>query len=133
MMIGLVLGILAYRSAYAAVFDFRYNHIPLPPFVTKDQYALYADRHQDTRATLEGDHAVQDEPYWSWWKQHEANNEEKEEEMAWLRSIRSTRVTGREQESKNETRMRKLCQESLQLRAQADEQMATNVSTTTSA
>lgn len=29
--IGLSLGTLSYRSQYAAVLDFRYNHVPLPP------------------------------------------------------------------------------------------------------
>lgn len=38
MIIGLVLGVLAYRSTYSAILDFRYNHIPLLPATLKIQH-----------------------------------------------------------------------------------------------
>ncbi len=44
------------------------------------------------KQVVEGDELI----VWSWWKQSGAKDEEKEKEMAWLRSIKSLQVTGRE-------------------------------------
>jgi hypothetical protein len=101
MIIGLILGMLAYRSAYAAVFDFRCNHVPLPPFATKTQFSRTPHDRGDLTAKIEGQVVEDDElVVWSWWKQSGTKNEEKEKEMAWLRSIGPVRLTGRELGSK---------------------------------
>jgi diacylglycerol diphosphate phosphatase/phosphatidate phosphatase len=107
MIIGLVLGILAFRSAYASVFNFRYNHIPLPPFATKTQFSHSTHGHRDLHAILGEKGVIDDDELvvWSWWKQSGATNEEKQKELAWLRSIRSARVTGQELASKVEPRI----------------------------
>jgi diacylglycerol diphosphate phosphatase / phosphatidate phosphatase len=90
MIIGLVLGTLAYRSAYAAIFDFRYNHVPLPPFAIKVQYLQYPDRRQDKQARLEEEIGADDEELFfrSWWKQFGAKTEEKGVEMPFLQIIK---------------------------------------------
>lgn len=117
MVIGLVIGMLAYRSAYAAVFDFRYNHIPLPPFAIKTQYSRFGTgcRHKNLESeeyqSAEDDELV----FWTWWKHSGSNIEGKEKEMAWLRSIRSVRVTGRELGLKIKPRMRKCSQDAMVL------------------
>jgi diacylglycerol diphosphate phosphatase/phosphatidate phosphatase len=122
MMIGLVIGTLAYRSAYAAVFDFRYNHIPLPPIAFKTQYSRYETDHQDIKLGSEEPQSAEDDKlvFWSWWKHSGSKIEEKEKEMAWLRSIRSVRVTGRELGSKTKPRMRGCSQDATLLGAQRD-------------
>lgn len=102
MIIGLVLGTLAFRSAYAAVFDFRCNHIPLPPFATKTQLSRFPHGRRNEAARLEEKRNVEDDELvvWSWWKQSGATNEEKDKGVARLRSIRSVRVAGLELRSK---------------------------------
>jgi diacylglycerol diphosphate phosphatase/phosphatidate phosphatase len=123
MIIGLVLGMLAYRSAYAAVFDFRYNHIPLPPLAIKTQYSRSETGGREICATLEEGQAAEDDElvFWSWWKQSGSKIEEKEKEIAWLRSIRSLQVTGRELDSKAKPRMRNCTEGQMLLRAQGDQ------------
>ncbi|TVY82623.1 Lipid phosphate phosphatase [Lachnellula suecica] len=54
--IGLSLGILTYRSRYTAVFDFRYNHIPLPPHALNagiSNTLLYATKAVESRGSEE--------------------------------------------------------------------------------
>jgi hypothetical protein len=97
MIIGLVLGTLSYRSAYAAIFDFRYNHIPLPPFAIRTQFSYDQDPRFDdtgkfTERMAEDDHLMM----WSWWKHTEIQNKERGKEISWLRSIRSVETTERE-------------------------------------
>jgi diacylglycerol diphosphate phosphatase / phosphatidate phosphatase len=113
MVIGLALGVLAYRSTYAAVFDFRYNHIPLPPYAFKTQYSRSSRDCQTVLGKLKERQAAGDDElvFWSWWKQSGVNVEGKEKEMAWLRSIRSVRVTGRELGSNIAPKMRKCSEE----------------------
>ena len=124
MIIGLVIGMLTYRSAYAAVFDFRYNHIPLPPFAFKTQYSRAETSCRDLHLGSEEHQSAEDDElvFWSWWKYSGSKIEEKEREMAWLRSIRSVRVTGRELGSKIKPRMRKCSQDAMPLGAQGDEE-----------
>jgi hypothetical protein len=97
MIIGLVLGTLSYRSAYAAIFDFRYNHIPLPPFAMRTQFSYNQDPHFDDTGNLidevaEDDHLMA----WSWWKHSGIQDKVREKEISWLRSIRSVKTTERE-------------------------------------
>jgi hypothetical protein len=68
MMIGLVIGMLAYRSAYAAVFDFRYNHIPLPPIAFKTQYSRFGTGCRDINLESEKHQSAKDDElvFWSW-------------------------------------------------------------------
>jgi len=74
MLIGLFFGALGYRSAYAAVFDFRYNHIPLPPFGSRTRftYTINASTSDTTvgeainlgeGGTVGSEHLVM----WRWW------------------------------------------------------------------
>ena len=81
MIMGLFLGMLAFRSAYAAVFDFRYNHIPLLPFAIKAQYPHYDNCCQAPQAILEGEQGGEDKElvFWSWFKQSGTKIEEKKE------------------------------------------------------
>jgi hypothetical protein len=53
--------------------------------------------------------------FWTWWKHSGSNIEGKEKEMAWLRSIRSVRVTGRELGLEIKPRMRKCSQDAMVL------------------
>ncbi len=97
MIIGLVFGALAYRSAYAAVFDFRYNHIPLPPFGAKTQFLYTIDPPQLATGSLrersaEDDHLV----VWNWWKFSRFKDEERDRRLSWLRGIRGTGISGAE-------------------------------------
>ncbi len=39
MIIGLFCGVLAYRTSYAAILNFRFNHIPLPPFALHQRFS----------------------------------------------------------------------------------------------
>jgi hypothetical protein len=94
MIIGLVLGTLSYRSAYAAIFNFRYNHIPLPPFAIRTQFSYDQDPRFDdngnfTERIAEDDHLMM----WSWWKHTEIQDKERGKEISWLRSIRSVKTT----------------------------------------
>jgi hypothetical protein len=97
MIIGLVLGTLSYRLAYAAIFDFRYNHIPLPPFAIRTQFSYGQDPRFDdignfTEGIAEDDYLMM----WKWWKHTGIQDKEREKEISWLRSIRSVRTTERE-------------------------------------
>ena len=97
MIIGLALGTLSYRSAYAAIFDFRYNHIPLPPFAIRTQFSYDQDSRFDDAGNLieevaEDDYLIA----WSWWKRSGIQDKEREKEISWLRSIRSVKTTERE-------------------------------------
>lgn len=97
MIIGLILGVLAYRSVYAAAFDFRYNHIPLPPFSLRSRFSYSLKDPYIASGTLqEGGVAEHDRlVVWTWWKQIGAP-EDQERELAWLRSLRSLKITGQE-------------------------------------
>ena len=74
-MIGLCLGILSYRSSYAAIFDFRNNHIPLPPHAENTQF--FYDRCIKIRANervlpeINGGLSLLT---WSWWRQSATNS-----------------------------------------------------------
>lgn len=95
MVLGLVIGTVSYRSVYAAVFDSRYNHIPLPPFAAKTRFLYFKDGRQnladvpDEYETQEVDKLV----VWSWWKL-EPNEQDRVKESFWLKNIRSTKATG---------------------------------------
>jgi diacylglycerol diphosphate phosphatase/phosphatidate phosphatase len=122
MLVGLVLGMLAYRSAYTAVFDFRYNHIPLPPFAIKTQFSRSETGCREMYAALEEDQAAEDDElvFWSGWKQSISETEGKEKEIAWLQSFKSLRATGRELDSKAKPRVRNCTEVQMLLRAQGD-------------
>jgi diacylglycerol diphosphate phosphatase/phosphatidate phosphatase len=94
---------ISYRSVYAAIFDFRFNHIPLPPFDTQTQFSYFNNvPHLVSRSLSD---CVLDEDdnlvVWSWWKQSGASDQDQKKDIAWLRSIRSMRETGREMGHEN--------------------------------
>ena len=115
MIIGIVLGTLAYRSAYAAVFDFRHNHIPLPPSAIKAHYSHCVGCRKGKQARFEGDQGAEDDAldFWSWWKHTCMKIEEKKGDMTWLQSIKSVQVTGRDLESETNSRLRKYSREAM--------------------
>lgn len=93
MLIGLVFGVLGYRSAYAAVFDFRYNHIPLPPFGARIRfsYAIDTPRHRRTNFSrlAEGDTIIEEHSVmWSWWTNPGENTQDQERGLSWLRNVK---------------------------------------------
>ena len=98
MIIGLAIGILAYRSAYAAVFDYRYNHIPLPPFAIRTRFSYNIGAASVANGDLSNTVVGEDDELvvWSWWKQSGYDNLAKDKEASWLKSLRSARVTGKE-------------------------------------
>ncbi|KAH9213380.1 phosphatidic acid phosphatase type 2/haloperoxidase [Leptodontidium sp. 2 PMI_412] len=92
MVIGIVVGTLGYRSAYAAAFDFRYNHIPLPPFGARTRF-IYGINSDDVHATsITGGYiSVEEHPMmWSWWTRSGASTQEQDRENSWLKSMGCT-------------------------------------------
>jgi diacylglycerol diphosphate phosphatase/phosphatidate phosphatase len=96
MIIGLSLGIAAYRSSYAAIFDFRYNHIPLPPFAARIRFS-YNREPINEQEQIEGPQPEVDQlVVWSWWTQSGPREAEREREVLWFRNIRNASATGSE-------------------------------------
>lgn len=90
--LGLVIGTLSYRSVYAALFDARYNHIPLPPFSAKTRFSYWkVGCGASADETKESEKEVDKLVVWGWWKSG-ASERSKEEEAAWLQNIRSMRM-----------------------------------------
>lgn len=89
MVIGSTLAFLVYRSAYASVFDFRYNHIPLPPFGARSQfsYTLGVAR-IDQGLMADSDRLV----FWNWWKPTDMRYRDEADELSWLRNTRGGRA-----------------------------------------
>ncbi|KAG4429791.1 hypothetical protein IFR05_014727 [Cadophora sp. M221] len=89
MVIGIVVGTLGYRSAYAAAFDFRYNHIPLPPFGARTRFAYGINsRNVSTAGITGGDISVEEHPVmWSWWTRSGASIQEQDRGYSWLKSM----------------------------------------------
>ena len=85
MVIGIVVGALGYRSSYAAVFDFRYNHIPLPPFGARTRFEYGADAPSARSInTAGGDSSEEIHPVmWSWWTKSGAGVLEQERTFSW--------------------------------------------------
>ena len=135
MLIGLVVGMLAYRSSYAAVFNFRYNHIPLLPYAVKTQQWRYTKCHYETDVKIYGHQATEGDEagFRDWRKMSEAKTEEREEGLAWLKSIKSMRRAGPELESETTPRMRKHNREAMMLTEQSGREEITNIYTTTAA
>jgi hypothetical protein len=86
------MGTLSYRTSYAAILDFRYNHIPLPPFGSKIRfsYRLGAQPGEDgmTEVKTEEDNML----VWKWWgkwKHPRSYAWDTGKEVLWLRSLRS--------------------------------------------
>lgn len=95
MALGLVIGTISYRSVYAAVFDSRYNHIPLPPFAAKTRF-LYRKDEKKRLVDRSDEHEEQEVDrlvVWSWWKLG-PNEQNRVKEEFWLQNIRTTRATG---------------------------------------
>ncbi|CAL3972574.1 unnamed protein product [Diplocarpon coronariae] len=69
MLLGLISGVLGYRSTYAAIFDSRYNHIPLPPFGARISAAAY--------------HPVM----WNLWAQSSTTAQAQKMRLSWLRNM----------------------------------------------
>lgn len=90
MAIGIVVGALGYRSSYAAVFDFRYNHIPLPPFGARIRfrYGLEVPSFRSNTVTC-GDISDKAHPVmWSWWTKSGAGVLEQERASSWQKIVR---------------------------------------------
>lgn len=89
MVIGIAVGILGYRSAYAAVVDFRYNHIPLPPFGARSQFAYGKDTHMASDIGSPGGDSSGDEHpvMWSWWTRSGATIQEQGRRLSWQKSM----------------------------------------------
>jgi len=90
------MGTLAYRSAYASVFDTRYNHIPLLPLSAKTWLSYSIDcgpKHVHPlagRYTAEVDKMV----VWNWWQRSEPSDIDSVKEMLWLQSLRRVNIRG---------------------------------------
>ncbi|KAL2071524.1 hypothetical protein VTL71DRAFT_12759 [Oculimacula yallundae] len=89
MLIGMVVGTLGYRSAYSAVFDSRYNHIPLPPFGARVRFAY--DQSPSVTSTVgitSGHISGEAHPVmWSWWVRSSASIQEQHYGLIWLKSM----------------------------------------------
>jgi len=94
MIIGLVLGALAYRTSYASMYDFRYNHIPLPPFRANIRFLYTEDSVFGSIPQVRMEKECDGLVVWKWWRLHGNRLREQEIEMAWVQSIHSLRVTG---------------------------------------
>ncbi|CZT41417.1 uncharacterized protein RSE6_01153 [Rhynchosporium secalis] len=89
MLIGMILGALGYRSAYAAVFDYRYNHIPLPPFGARVRF-VYSQNPGATNTVRNpgGDISGEVHPVmWSWWTRSGTSIQEQDCGLMWLKSM----------------------------------------------
>ena len=135
MFIGLIVGMLAYRSSYAAVFDFRYNHIPLLPYAINTQQSRYAQCHHENQVRVQKLQAMEGDEvgFRNWRKVSKAKCEEREEGLASLKSIKSIRRAGREADSETSPRMRKNSREAMMLTEQSSRKEVTNVYTTAAA
>jgi hypothetical protein len=104
MVIGLVIGTIAYRSHYAAIFDTRFNHIPLPPFAAKTRLSYLK---KGVRGHI-GDTGYHDKEeidklvVWSWWEAEPSEQNRVKEEF-WLQNIRTMQGAGGENGIKSET------------------------------
>lgn len=94
MLIGTVFGTLAFRTCYASIFDFRYNHIPLPPFATRTKFLYTKDSVFGATCQGIGSPECNELVLWKWWGLHGNRRDEREKEMAWFKSVASLRVTG---------------------------------------
>ncbi|KAH7419827.1 phosphatidic acid phosphatase type 2/haloperoxidase [Cadophora sp. MPI-SDFR-AT-0126] len=85
MVTGIAVGALGYRSSYAAVFDFRYNHIPLPPFGARARFEYGIDTSSvRSISTGGGDNSEETHPVmWSWWTRSGAGVLEQERALSW--------------------------------------------------
>jgi diacylglycerol diphosphate phosphatase / phosphatidate phosphatase len=96
MVLGIVIGALAYRSVYAALFDSCFNHIPLPPFSAKTRFSYSRDRKRELAdGTNQHDEEVDKLVVWRWWKSRPSEQSREKEEI-WLQNIRSMRAANHE-------------------------------------
>jgi hypothetical protein len=87
LILGLVIGTIAYRSVYAALFDSRFNHIPLPPFSAKTRFSYCrVGGRGSTDETKAHEEEVDKLVVWNWWKSG-SNDQSREKEGIWLRNI----------------------------------------------
>jgi hypothetical protein len=92
-LLGTAIGTISYRSVFAAVFDPRYNHIPLPLFAAKTQFS-YFRRERQSRIDVSDEHEEIDKlVVWGWWKSR-PSEEGRVKERFWLQNIHHTRATG---------------------------------------
>ena len=96
MILGLVIGAIAYRSVYAALLDARFNHIPLPPFSAKTQFSYCR---MGGGGSADETKEYEEEPaqlvVWNWWKSG-SNEQTRERQEMWLRNIRNMQPTDHE-------------------------------------
>ncbi len=96
MLLGILIALLVYRSAYASVFDFHYNHIPLPPFGARTRFTYSLNSPHLNAKTVNLDSEDDYLVVWNWWKQSGIRDRDEAKELSWLKSIRSVEATGQE-------------------------------------
>jgi diacylglycerol diphosphate phosphatase/phosphatidate phosphatase len=93
MMIGVLFGAVTFRTSYAAMFDFHYNHVPLPPSSTNTRLLYTKDSVLGSVPRGERGTQCDDLVMWKWWKLHGESRIVREKELAWFESIMSLRMT----------------------------------------
>ena len=78
MIIGISIGLLSYRSSFAAILDFRYNHIPLPLFATNAQFEYTSEARMGSQH-MQHYMAAHRLVLWDWWNQSKEVPNETEE------------------------------------------------------
>lgn len=111
MALGICLGILAYRSSYAAILDFECNHIPLPPYTvgTRLPFSVYAysrSRHPQTKRLLQN---VDGMVIWDWWQRSDDNEIGKVKEILWLASLQKVNIGWLDSQGEIESPIGDLC------------------------
>lgn len=81
MIMGILLGTLAFRSSYASILDFRYNHVPLPPSSIHTRFS-YRPEIENPAALYSGETCHLQS--WDWWNPLESETND-ERERLWLR------------------------------------------------
>lgn len=85
MAIGVFCGTLAYRSSYASIFDFRFNHIPLPLAIGRMQFSYYTQVPSQVDVASESTTYSNKLVVWSWWGRIPLGVENTN--LKWLRSV----------------------------------------------
>jgi len=89
-MLGLLFGSLAYRSSYASLFDFRFNHIPLPPQTLQTRFSYKAG--EGIEGWVENTDSL---VLWNWWKLLGAKRREEDRKPAALNTLQAAAAIGK--------------------------------------
>ncbi|KAG9246763.1 phosphatidic acid phosphatase type 2/haloperoxidase [Calycina marina] len=93
-LLGTVCALLSYRSQYAAVFDFRYNHIPLPLFRSHAQFSYgRTGTPVSDGSEVEARQELDKLMLWKWWKVEGRGQQDKSNEDCYLVSLCDYRRT----------------------------------------